>query len=175
MLDTDLSPREYPWGYLRQCGFPAYEGVDNFTKGVQSSELDKKVFLGSAGPGFRFSRAFSQGVSAPPAGSLQEGLSWGAQSPVPPTSLSRPPQRPPSGARQPGAWEGTARHWLLRGTERRDQRGLPDSGKPRPLWVLRAAQPGPSLPCPAPAARCERPRVRGPPTRQLCAAGASMR
>ncbi|KAJ8795927.1 hypothetical protein J1605_002689 [Eschrichtius robustus] len=91
--------------------------------------------------------------------------------PVAPTLLSRPPRRPPSGARQRGAWEGTARHWLVHETERRDQLGPPDSGKAPPRWAPRAVQP--ALPCPARAARCESPEgPRVPLARQLRAAPA---
>lgn len=88
--------------------------------------------------------AFSRGVSAPPAGGFQESLCWGARNPVPPTPLPPAPAAT-LGARQPGAWEGTARHWLQRSTERRDQSGPPDSGKPRPGWVPRTVQPVPAL------------------------------
>lgn len=119
---------------------------------------------------FRFPSAFPRGVSAPPAGGLRESLAGEPRSAGPPSPLSRPPRRPPSGARQPGAWEGTARHWLVRGTERRDQRGPPDSGKARPRRAPRAVQPGPALP--ARAARCEAPRPPRPRARQLRAAPA---
>uniref|UniRef100_G1PZW7 Tumor protein p53-inducible protein 11 n=1 Tax=Myotis lucifugus TaxID=59463 RepID=G1PZW7_MYOLU len=41
------------------------------------------------------------GVSAPPGGVFQESLRWGARNPVPPTSSSRPPRRPPWGRGSP--------------------------------------------------------------------------
>ncbi|XP_007455892.1 PREDICTED: LOW QUALITY PROTEIN: tumor protein p53-inducible protein 11 [Lipotes vexillifer] len=56
------------------------------------------VSLGGAGPLFGFPTAFPRGVSAPPAGDLRESLAGEPGSPVPPTLLSRPPRRPPSGA-----------------------------------------------------------------------------
>lgn len=124
--------------------------------------LPRKSSLGGAGPRLGFPTAFPppERERAPRRPSPGTPLLGSPGGPVPPTPLSRPPRRPPSGARQPGAWEGTARHWLVRGTERRDQLGPPDSGKPRPHRAPRAVQP--ALPCSAPRGRRDvrRPRAR---------------
>uniref|UniRef100_A0A8C0AK37 Tumor protein p53-inducible protein 11 n=1 Tax=Bos mutus grunniens TaxID=30521 RepID=A0A8C0AK37_BOSMU len=132
----------------------------------RKENLPRKSSLGGAGPPLGFPTAFPPGRErAPRRPSPGTPLLGSPGGPVPPTPLSRPPRRPPSGARQPGAWEGTARHWLVRGTERRDQLGPPDSGKPRPHRAPRAVQP--VLPCPAPRGRRDvrRPRARVPQLR----------
>lgn len=59
-----------------------------------------------------------------------------------------------SGARQPSAWEGTARHWLVRGTRGGTSAGRQTRASPAAPGVQLA------LPCPPSAApRCETPRA----------------
>lgn len=171
-------PQGIPRGYLRQCGLPTYGGVESLTKGAQSSELAKKVFRGGAGPSALILQRLLPGRERAPhrqsLGKPRPG-SPGARRPQP---LS--PSRPAAtlGGEAVGAWEGTARHWLARGTERRDQRGPPDSGKPRPRRTPRAVPPGPALPCPAPRGRRDvrLPRAQASPGSPAPrSAGASMR
>jgi hypothetical protein len=78
----------------------------------------------------------------------------GPRNPSPPTPAAT------SGVRQPGAWEGTARHWLVCGT-RGGTSGAARLGRAR----RRRSPAGPALPCPAvpclprAAARCEASRA----------------
>nr|XP_013002881.1 tumor protein p53-inducible protein 11 isoform X1 [Cavia porcellus] len=133
---------------------------------VLSEELAKQVLQGRATwpcPSVQFcpwfgSQALPERVAAPPAGGSGNALAGalGAQFPSP----SAPAPAATSGARQPGAWEGTVRHWLARGTR---------GGTCEAARVGRARRrrtpTRPALPCPGRLARRRDVRRRGPQVR----------
>lgn len=140
-----------PQGYLRRCGLPTCGVVDGLPTRAQSSELAKKVIparrAGGRGAWVLIPKRLLPGRERAPGRRFPGKPPLGSPEPSPPNLVLPPAPAATLGARQPGAWEGTARHWLQRGTERRDQRGPPDSGKPQPRGCR--SQSSPALPCPA--------------------------